>query len=510
MNDCTLTVNGPHSFNSLVVTNGGVMTHSPSVYNSVTNRIDLTIATDVLIGSGSKIDVSGKGYGGGTGPGAGRRVGQGGGGGYGGQGGNSTDGAGGSTYGSVTDPGDVGSGGGNNYADLGGGAGGGALRLVVAGALRVDGVVQANGADGLTTGGNCAGGGSGGMIKLRVGSLAGDSTGLIQAKGGNGASPYGGGGGGGRIALYLHCLQFVGGVQDGGGTGYQNGATGTVYVAYVNAAPVLPNQADVTLNELAMLTVTNTAFDPDCPANAQAYSLEIAPPGADISPDGVITWTPTEAQGPGTYVFKTVVTDYNPQAAIDQHLSATNVFTVTVNEVNTPPSVSLPASVAVDEMTPLNVTATATDVDLPGNSLHFALLEGPPGLQVAEDTGLITWLPGESDGPGAYNVTIKVTDDNPWAANEQHLSATNSVLVTLNEVNRPPVFLTEQTNRVIGQLTLLAVTNTASDPDLPANTLTYDHLDSNPVTGPRQLSHHNRRNRLQPAGGELPAFEHNE
>jgi len=52
----------------------------------------------------------------------------------------------------------------------------------------------------------------------------------------------------------------------------------------------------------------------------------------------VITWTPTEAQGPGTNLSRTIVTD----TAVPP-LSATNSFTVIATEVNRAPV--LPASV---------------------------------------------------------------------------------------------------------------------------------------------------------------------
>jgi hypothetical protein len=55
------------------------------------------------------------------------------------------------------------------------------------------------------------------------------------------------------------------------------------------------------------------------------------------------------------------------------------------------------------------------------------------------------------------------------------LSATNSFTVTVNEVNVPPV-LPAQTNRTIGVLTTLIVTNTATDSDIPPNPLTYQLL----------------------------------
>jgi len=62
------------------------------------------------------------------------------------------------------------------------------------------------------------------------------------------------------------------------------------------------------------------------------YSLVNPPVGAVIDTNGVIAWTPTEAQGPSTNVMTTVVTDNGIPA-----LSATNSFTLIVVDTNGPP-----------------------------------------------------------------------------------------------------------------------------------------------------------------------------
>ena len=79
------------------------------------------------------------------------------------------------------------------------------------------------------------------------------------------------------------------------------------------------------------------------------------PPGAAIGSNGEITWTPTEAQGPGTYTLTTVVTDSGSPS-----LSATNSFTVTVNEVNSAPVLPAQSNRTVNELTLLTVTNGAT------------------------------------------------------------------------------------------------------------------------------------------------------
>ena len=85
---------------------------------------------------------------------------------------------------------------------------------------------------------------------------------------------------------------------------------------------------------MATLTVTNTATDSDVPANTLSYTLLTPHEGAAIDTNGVITWTPTDVQGPSTNTITTVVTDNNPWAVNAQHLSTTNSFTVIVTAPN--------------------------------------------------------------------------------------------------------------------------------------------------------------------------------
>jgi subtilase family serine protease len=209
VNGGTLVADTAQTFRSLVVRTNGSVTHSAGS----TNGLRLQVQGDVTVDAGGAITADGKGYPAGQGPGTG---GWGVGGSYGGAGGN----GGWRVYGSATEPVDLGSGGGGGGGQPGWGAGGGLIRLTVAGTLRVDGLISAAGYwnwDG--------GGGAGGSIWLTAGQLTGSGT--IQANGGNPAN--GGGGGGGRIALLSDMPIRIGSVQVLGGNGSQRGADGTIY-----------------------------------------------------------------------------------------------------------------------------------------------------------------------------------------------------------------------------------------------------------------------------------------
>ena len=88
----------------------------------------------------------------------------------------------------------------------------------------------------------------------------------------------------------------------------------TVRVSEVNRPPVLAAIGNRSVGEETALVFTATASDPDLPANLLSFALAngpggAVPAGAAITPAGVFTWTPTEAQGPGTFTFDVVVTD---------------------------------------------------------------------------------------------------------------------------------------------------------------------------------------------------------
>src|SRR5206468_1110299 len=136
-------------------------------------------------------------------------------------------------------------------------------------------------------------------------------------------------------------------------------------------------------------------------------------------------------------------------------------------EVNSAPVLTVPPSQTINELITLVVTNTATDTDLPANTLTFALERKTAGEGVDSATGVLTWTPTEAQGPSTNTITVKVTDNGTPA-----LSAINSFTVVVNEVNSAPV-LTVPPNQTINELSTLVVTNTATDSDLPASTLTF-------------------------------------
>jgi hypothetical protein len=173
-------------------------------------------------------------------------------------------------------------------------------------------------------------------------------------------------------------------------------------------APVLGALAtNYTRDEGALLSFTATATDADVPAQALAWSLTGAvPDGAAIDPGtGLFTWVPSETQGGGSYAITLQVTDNGGPPLFD----ARTIF-VTVNEVNSPPSINPVPPQSVSPATPLAFTLTATDPDVPLQNLGFALVSGPAGGTV-DAAGHFAWTPTLAQADSTNTFVVQVTDD---------------------------------------------------------------------------------------------------
>ncbi|MDB6028939.1 MAG: hypothetical protein JWM68_5162 [Verrucomicrobiales bacterium] len=198
-----------------------------------------------------------------------------------------------------------------------------------------------------------------------------------------------------------------------------------------NNAPVLAAIGSKTVKEGVALAFTATATDVDA-GQTKTFSLDAgAPSGSSINgSSGAFTWTPTEAQGAGSYPITVRVTDNGSPASNDFE-----TVTVTVSEVNTAPVLATIAPQSVTEGSLLTVNASATDADLPANTLTYSLEPGAPaGMTINSGSGVISWTPGESDGPDDTQVTVRATDNGSPV-----LSSTKTFTVTINEGNAAPV-----------------------------------------------------------------------
>jgi hypothetical protein len=151
------------------------------------------------------------------------------------------------------------------------------------------------------------------------------------------------------------------------------------------------------------------------------------PAGAGInSSTGAFSWTPSDAQGPGTYRFKVVVTDNG-----SPNLSVNEEITVTVNEVNAAPTLTSPGNQSIVLGDTVSFTLSATDPDLPANTLTYSISGGSlSGMSLNSGTGAFSWTP-TSGQVGPHTVTFRVTDNgSPAMYNEQTITITVSYVFT--------------------------------------------------------------------------------
>jgi hypothetical protein len=253
----------------------------------------------------------------------------------------------------------------------------------------------------------------------------------------------------------------------------------TVVVKEVNTAPVLPAQNDTNINELATLVVTNTALELNVSSTTTGYGLINPPAGAAIDTNGIITWTPSQNESPGTNVITTVVTNNNPHDLVNPTLTATNSFTVVVNEVNVAPALEAQNNTNINELATLVVTNTAAEPNIHSVTVGYGLINPPPGATI-DTNGIITWTPSQNQSPGTYAIMTAVTNSNPYDLVNPMLAATNSFTVVVNEVNVAPALAT-QNNTNINELATLVVTNTAGEPNVHSVTIGYGLI--NPPAG---------------------------
>ena len=138
------------------------------------------------------------------------------------------------------------------------------------------------------------------------------------------------------------------------------------------------------------------------------YSLSNAPAGATINAtNGVFTWTPTEAQGPGIYNITVRVTDNNLPPGSDA-----KIFQVTVNETNQAPVLAAIMNRVVHAGTLVLFTNTAMDADVPTNSLVFILDAGAPlTTSIGTNTGVFNWQTSDANVGLTNSITVRVTDN---------------------------------------------------------------------------------------------------
>ena len=171
----------------------------------------------------------------------------------------------------------------------------------------------------------------------------------------------------------------------------------TFTLSLTASPPVLTNSLSATATAGQLWNFTATATDADLPNDGLTFSLVNAPAGMTINgATGVIAWTP---QVEGVFKFDIKVADW--WGGSDQ-----KTFTLTILPDNAPVLTNSLTGTATAGQT-WNFTATATDADLPNDTLTFSLVNAPAGMTINATTGVIEWTPKVE---GTTTFGIKVTD----------------------------------------------------------------------------------------------------
>lgn len=167
-----------------------------------------------------------------------------------------------------------------------------------------------------------------------------------------------------------------------------------------------------------------------------------------------------------THTFAEAGTFTITMTATDKDGGSTTVSTTTTiaASANTAPYLDPVGDQEVDEQADLTFVVTASDQDVPAHGLTFSLLDAPEGASIDPLTGVFSWTPSEAQGPASYSLILQVSDG--------QLTDQETITVRVNEVNTAPV-LTPISNQTAITDTELRFQAVATDPDLPAQILTY-------------------------------------
>ena len=220
-----------------------------------------------------------------------------------------------------------------------------------------------------------------------------------------------------------------------------------------NAAPVWTGEVRRTITELEPLNWSLPVTDSDLPAQSLRFRRLSGPEGLVVRTNGVLSWTPTEAQGPANYSVTLAFSDGS--------IEVTNTVELVVLESNSPPLVTLEGVVLVPELSPVVLKVVVLDTDLPKQTTVMRLLSGPEGLTLSSD-GVVVWQPQEAQGPSSNRLVVAVSDG--------VVSITNQWELRVMEVNQAPV-PDPVPQLSVAQGVLLEVVLKAQDADRPAQPL---------------------------------------
>lgn len=115
---------------------------------------------------------------------------------------------------------------------------------------------------------------------------------------------------------------------------------------------------------------------------------------------------------------------------------STQAYTINVNNVNQAPVLGAIGNQTVAEGATLSFSASASDADVPADTLTYSLDAGALalGMTIDANTGVFSWTPSEAQGGTAPSVTITVTDNGTGL-----LADSETFTITVSDTNQAPV-----------------------------------------------------------------------
>ncbi len=275
------------------------------------------------------------------------------------------------------------------------------------------------------------------------------------------------------VADFVGTDSFTFHVSDG--VRSSNTSTVTIQVHEVNDPPAAGNDARTTDEDVPLVFAAAdlTANDSAGPANEAGQTLTVTGVFAGATTHGTValsgsggqvTYVP-EHDFNGAAAFTYEVCDDGRTGGLADPKCATGTVEVSVAATNDAPEFTfVPAAATIPELAPYTFTAQAHDTDSP--SLTFSLAGAPAGAAIDPVTGQFSWTPTEAQGgTGApYAFKVRVSDG---------IAATDAdVVIAVSEVNTPPS-LAVAGHYAVAYGQPLTFTAIASDPDIPAQALTY-------------------------------------
>jgi len=199
-----------------------------------------------------------------------------------------------------------------------------------------------------------------------------------------------------------------------------NVSTVNITISEVNDIPA-PSTDSASTDEdtpLALTASSLTTNDSAGPSDESVQSLTVA----SVSPtanthgsvslnSGTINYSPDlNYNGPASFEYQ--VCDNGLSNGSPDPKCATGTVNITVNPVNDAPTLNAIGNQTVDLGNTLAFTASASDLDVPAQTLSFGL-GGivPAGATINSSTGVFSWTPTAAQAGHIYTIVVGVTDD---------------------------------------------------------------------------------------------------